>query len=292
MKTRHLQLTAIILMLTVAMGAAAQALSERYTKDRPVVIVCTYKKPAGYYLDLSTKLAGKMGVAYKFETIEGDAGWYAFDNGEADLLLTNNKKYSAEGYFTSKTIVKYKRVNADSITETRLIGKDRQLIEKIDDYYTRMKLDGEIDVIQERWLHPETVKVETDETAIRIADVLLVLSGILIVLGLLLLWHIRKTRKHTAEIKEMIAQAQLMSDCYAYQDSKAAQDLKQKFDAIITNPFVAIAFYNKNGQLIEMNETMKQAKRESTADMRQPLYNADGEVTNYIVAVDKRKLTF
>jgi hypothetical protein len=182
-------------------------------------------------------------------------------------------------------------VSGDSVTEIHLTGKDRQLIEAIDDYYMRMKQEGEIEDILTRWLNPEEAKPETDDTAIEIADALLILSGILIVLSLLLLWHIRNTRKHTKEIKEMVSQAKLMSDRYEKQDSKAAKVLKKKYEAVMSNPFVAIAFYDKDGRLIEMNETMKRSRRDTKVLQRQPLYNADGEVSNYIVAVDKRKFT-
>lgn len=291
MKMKNIRLTAIILLLAIATGAAAQALSERYNKNRPVVIVCNYKKNAGYYLEIANRLAQRMGVAYRYETNMGDAGWEAFENGDADLILTNDMKYNLGKYYISKSMVNYQRVRGDSVTEIHLTGKDRQLIEAIDDYYMRMKQEGEIEDILTRWLHPEEAKPETEDTAIEIADALLILSGILIVLSLLLLWHIRNTRKHTKEIKEMINQAKLMSDRYEKQDSKAAEVLKKKYEAVMSNPFVAIAFYDKDGRLIEMNETMKRSRRDTKVLQRQPLYNADGEVSNYIVAVDKRKLT-
>ena len=291
MKMKNIRLTAIILLLAIATGAAAQALSERYNKNRPVVIVCNYKKNAGYYLEIANRLAQKMGVAYMYETNMGDAGWEAFENGDADLILTNDMKYNLGKYYISKSMVNYQRVSGDSVTEIHLTGKDRQLIEAIDDYYMRMKQEGEIEDILTRWLNPEEAKPETDDTAIEIADALLILSGILIVLSLLLLWHIRNTRKHTKEIKEMVSQAKLMSDRYEKQDSKAAEVLKKKYEAVMSNPFVAIAFYDKDGRLIEMNETMKRSRRDTKVLQRQPLYNADGEVSNYIVAVDKRKFT-
>ena len=291
MKMKNIRLTAIILLLAIAMGAAAQALSERYNKNRPVVIVCNYKKNAGYYLEIANRLAQRMGVAYRYETNMGDAGWEAFENGDADLILTNDMKYNLGKYYISKSMVNYQRVSGDSVTEIHLTGKDRQLIEAIDDYYMRMKQEGEIEDILTRWLNPEEAKPETDDTAIEIADALLILSGILIVLSLLLLWHIRNTRKHTKEIKEMVSQAKLMSDRYEKQDSKAAKVLKKKYEAVMSNPFVAIAFYDKDGRLIEMNETMKRSRRDTKVLQRQPLYNADGEVSNYIVAVDKRKFT-
>ena len=291
MKMKNIRLTAIILLLAIATGAAAQALSERYNKNRPVVIVCNYKKNAGYYLEIANRLAQRMGVAYRYETNMGDAGWEAFENGDADLILTNDMKYNLGKYYISKSMVNYQRVSGDSVTEIHLTGKDRQLIEAIDDYYMRMKQEGEIEDILTRWLNPEEAKPETDDTAIEIADALLILSGILIVLSLLLLWHIRNTRKHTKEIKEMVSQAKLMSDRYEKQDSKAAEVLKKKYEAVLSNPFVAIAFYDKDGRLIEMNETMKRSRRDTKVLQRQPLYNADGEVSNYIVAVDKRKFT-
>lgn len=291
MKMKSIRLTAIILLLAIVTGAAAQALSERYNKNRPVVIVCNYKKNAGYYLEIANRLAQRMGVAYRYETNMGDAGWEAFENGDADLILTNDMKYNLGKYYISKSMVNYQRVRSDSVTEIHLTGKDRQLIEAIDDYYMRMKQEGEIEDILTRWLNPEEAKPETDDTAIEIADALLILSGILIVLSLLLLWHIRNTRKHTKEIKEMVSQAKLMSDRYEKQDSKAAEVLKKKYEAVMSNPFVAIAFYDKDGRLIEMNETMRRARHDDTTCLRQPLYNADGEVSNYIVAVDKRKFT-
>ena len=291
MKMKNIRLTAIILLLAMATGAAAQALSERYNHDRPVVIVCNYKKNAGYYLEIANRLAQRMGVAYRYETNMGDAGWEAFENGDADLILTNDMKYNLGKYYISKSMVNYQRVRGDSVTEIHLTGRDRQLIEAIDDYYMRMKQEGEIEDILTRWLHPEEAKPETEDTAIEIADALLILSGILIVLSLLLLWHIRNTRKHTKEIKEMINQAKLMSDRYEKQDTKAAEVLKKKYEAVMSNPFVAIAFYDKDGRLIEMNETMKRSRRDTKVLQRQPLYNADGEVSNYIVAVDKRKFT-
>ena len=291
MKMKNIRLTAIILLLAMATGAAAQALSERYNKNRPVVIVCNYKKNAGYYLEIANRLAQRMGVAYRYETNMGDAGWEAFENGDADLILTNDMKYNLGKYYISKSMVNYQRVRGDSVTEIHLTGRDRQLIEAIDDYYMRMKQEGEIEDILTRWLHPEEANPEAEETAIEIADALLILSGILIVLSLLLLWHIRNTRKHTKEIKEMINQAKLMSDRYEKQDTKAAEVLKKKYEAVMSNPFVAIAFYDKDGRLIEMNETMKRSRRDTKVLQRQPLYNADGEVSNYIVAVDKRKFT-
>ena len=41
------------------------------------------------------------------------------------------------------------------ISEVHVVGRDRQLIEQIDDQYSRLKQRGEIATIQDRWFHPE-----------------------------------------------------------------------------------------------------------------------------------------
>jgi hypothetical protein len=66
----------------------------------------------------------------------------------------------------------------------------------------------------------------------------------------------------------------------------AAQDLEHKLKVIITNPFVGISFLNSKGEVIVQNEAMKRMgsnKGEGAMKHIQPLYNAKGEVSSYLV---------
>ena len=105
----------------------------------------------------------------------------------------------------------------------------------------------------------------------------------------------------------------------------AARDIVHKYDAILSDPFVAMSFYDNKGTLIDHNEAMKKLlngiddslfkeifKPEERKDMRitrhlyypeygidkyvechvQPLYGAGGKIANYLVTTtDKAKAT-
>jgi PAS domain-containing protein len=105
----------------------------------------------------------------------------------------------------------------------------------------------------------------------------------------------------------------------------AARDIVHKYDAILSDPFVPMSFYDSKGVLIDHNEAMKKLldgiddslfkeifKPEENKEMRvirhlyypeygidkfvechiQPLYNAKGKIANYLVTTnDKTKTT-
>ena len=82
----------------------------------------------------------------------------------------------------------------------------------------------------------------------------------------------------------------------------AARDIEHRYNAILSDPFVAMSFYNNEGVLIEHNEAMKNLLasggikasllREVDAQAHchiQPLYNDKGEIANYLVTASGLK---
>ena len=102
---------------------------------------------------------------------------------------------------------------------------------------------------------------------------------------------------------------------------QAARDISCKYDAILSDPFVAMSFYDNKGILIDHNEAMNNLlhgidsslfkeifKPEEHKDLRvtrhlyypeygidkyvechiQPLYNAKGEIANYLMTTNGR----
>ena len=102
---------------------------------------------------------------------------------------------------------------------------------------------------------------------------------------------------------------------------QAARDISRKYDAILSDPFVAMSFYDNKGTLIDHNEAMNNLlhgidsslfkeifKPEEHKDLRvtrhlyypeygidkyvechiQPLYNAKGEIANYLMTTNGR----
>jgi hypothetical protein len=285
----------MILLLAGVLQTMAQALTDRYNRQRPIVIVCDdshssstvlHNLPSGCCADIAKAVAEQMGIPCEVIMQQDIAeARRFFVQGNADIILTDGRDFNAPIYFVSKNVINYSNTSADSIDETRFIGKDHQLIEQMDDEFTRMKETGDIAAIQERWMHPERAEAEATPTALYITFALLFITLIFCGLILVLLTHIRRTHRNTNVLEGIIKQAPQMEQFYAVEDNRAARDLINKYNAILCNPFVAISFYDNNGHLIVENQAMKELGDKDIALSRQPLYNAEGEVTNFFVAI-------
>ncbi len=283
MKKRFL--TIILLILCAVLNVTAQDLSERYNKQHPAVIATDNSQ----YLEIAKAVMDRMGIPCRIMKLNDSEAMKTFEQDQADVIITaRNLGPDARA---SKSFISYIHLDADNLAAVRFVGKDRQLIEEIDDQFARMKQDGIIAEIQNQWAHPELKETQEESKVLHITDALLILSVLLIVASLLVVWHIHKTRQHTKEVTEMFSQAKQMRRYYAIEDNQAAHDLKQRYEAILCNPFVAIAFYDHNGQLIVENDAMKQMGSENVKADRQPLYNADGEVSDYFVAIKRPQTT-
>lgn len=290
---KHRYIT-FILLLAGVLQTVAQSLTDRYHRQRPVVIVCDnshssltdhHDLPSGCCADIAKAVTEQMGLPCEIIIQDLSEARRIFEQGNADVILTDSRGLNAPTYFVSKNVINYCHTNEDLIDEARFIGKDHQLIEQMDDEFTRMKEAGDIAVIQERWMNPEFTESEAAPTALYIAIALLFLVLIFCGLILFLLAHTRRIHRNNNVLNGIINLAPQMEKFYAIEDNQAAHDLTHKYNAILCNPFVAISFYDNNGHLIVENQAMKELGEKDIALSRQPLYNAEGEVTNYIVAI-------
>lgn len=279
MKQRFI--TTIVLLLCVGVHVAAQALTDRYHKDRPIVVACDNDR----YADVTMNVAREMGLPCVFVQMTHEEALEKLELGEVDVIITDARNFDDKSLYASKSIIDFSRVSGDTIAELRYVGKDRQLIEEMDDQYIRMRESGDVAEIEKRWEHPELMELNQQSMVLSIADALLILTAILFLLSLFVLWHVRGMRRHMSEVEEMMSQAKLMTQYYAIEDNQAAHDLLHKYEALLCNPFVAISFYDVNGQLLVENELMRRLRPEMTEAQRQPLYDSDGEVTCYLVAI-------
>ena len=294
MRQRYIFL--LTLLLAVVIQMSAQTLNDRYHRQRPVVMVIDNShpcfshfngkdEPSGYCGAIAKAVADELGLPCRIVLKDKDEARQAFKQGEADIFLADSRNYQDPATFVSKNVIDYSQASDGTITETRMIGKDRQLVEALDGEFTRLKESGYISIIHERWAHPEHAIPEAKPTALYIAAILSVLAVILLLLTLHLMLRHRYTRRNTRALREMLRQVPHLERFYAVEDNQAARDLIHKYDAILCNPFVAISFYDHNGHFIIENDAMRQLGEKDTTPYRQPLYNADGEVTNYFVAI-------
>ena len=292
---RHRHIT-IILLLAGVLQTMAQALTDRYNRQRPIMVVCDMNhssfacidhegESSSYSATITKAVIERMGLPCKIVTQDIVEARKTFEQGKADIILTDSRIFNKPTYFVSKNVINYSRTSDNFISETRFIGKDHQLIEQMDDEFTRMKEAGDIAAIQGHWTHHELTESEATPTALYITIALLFLAIIFCGLILMLRAHIRHTRHNTIVLDGIISLAPQMEQFYAIEDNQAAHDLIHKHNAILCNPFVAISFYDNNGHLIIENQAMKELGDKNIAFSRQPLYNAEGEVTNYFVAI-------
>lgn len=75
------------------------------------------------------------------------------------------------------------------VSDIYIIGHDKRLIEEMDDHYSRLKQSGQIQVIVDRWLHPERAKEHTSPQ-----NIFLILGVLLLALVFYFLSRLAKKR--------------------------------------------------------------------------------------------------
>lgn len=293
---RHRFVLLLLFLTTALVHVSTQSLSDRYSSSRPVVIVfgenCPphafsdeSEKPIGCTLDVIRAVMDYLGVPCRFVFKEAAESEDAVRRGQADLILTDRLCDGSIHCSSSKCVVGYHRTGVDTVMQLRYMGRDRQLIEQMDDAYTRLKVNGNIRAIEEHWHHPTTSPAATRAVQHAVIVSILVASMLLCLCGLLAVGYRRRLSRRSALLVSLMQQIQQMETYYRMEDTQSAHDLSHRHDAMLTNPYVAFSFYDKNGHLIVQNDAMQQLGDGNSRDSRQPLYNADGEVTNYFVAI-------
>ena len=116
---------------------------------------------------------------------------------------------------------KIKELALDSITldetdipagELRIIGYNKELIDIIDDEYTRLEQNGELEIIRDKWFHPERVHNDTSPVSLLIllGLGLTIFAGFLI--NRLITLRVNAAVRKSAELNSMMKTALGMGD--------------------------------------------------------------------------------
>ena len=111
---------------------------------------------------------------------------------------------------------KIKELNLDSIAldeidipagELRIIGYNKELVDIIDDEYTRLEQNGELEIIHDKWFHPERVHDDTSPVSliILLALALAIFAGFLI--NRLITLRVNAAVRKSAELNSMMKSA-------------------------------------------------------------------------------------
>ena len=143
MKYRYI--TATLLLLATVIQAAAQALTDRYTRQHPVVVTCQWEdppyeflndegNPAGMNVDIIKAVMEKLDLPCLFVMKDMEVAIDIFERDDADLILADSRSYeNASAYCISENVVAYERHKGNAVTELHFISRDRQLIDQFRD---------------------------------------------------------------------------------------------------------------------------------------------------------------
>ena len=129
-------------------------------------------------------------------------------------IRTGRYKYYIWGYVP--LVSKIKELGLDSLTldeidipagELRIIGYDKDLIDIIDDEYTRLEQNGEIDIIRDKWFHPERVHNDSSPLALIILIGLAVAAIVGFLLSRLITIRVNATMRQSSDINSMMKTA-------------------------------------------------------------------------------------
>ena len=206
------------MMLATVIQTAAQTLKDRYNKNNPVTIVCENENPpyeflndkstpAGFNIDVIKAVMAELDLPCTFKILSKEIVKSYVDAGNADLFLSGDFTLKKKGYYMSEDVISYNQLSSDSILETRIWSKDRQLIDQMDDQYARLKLRGDIANIKDRWLHPERLNTEATPLAMLTIITIVVIAVIFYMMSLVANMHAKRIHRKSNELTRMMYKA-------------------------------------------------------------------------------------
>ena len=349
----------LIALQTTIVPLLAQSLSEKYNKERPVVVVCDWDKPpyeflddkgmpAGSNIDVLNAVMEKLDLPVKYVMKEWSIALKNFERGDADIILANARRYRKGHYAISENIVNYNRIrvamHSDSIgmvtlkqleregavfkpgdysayyfqdgdtintsfmefqspktaltglingdykyyvwgeaplkwkikelqlegiilndvsipiSEIHIIGHDKDLIERMDDQYSRLKQSGVIAQLQDKWLHPERVKDESAPVLLYIGIGTLILIALIYLFIRLAKAHVKSATRQSTELNDMMYKALHMGNFNVMEYDIKNDRMTNHYGHILPKEGISLAEYTRRihpDQQAEFTQKMK-----------------------------------
>lgn len=349
----------LIALQTTIVPLLAQSLSEKYNKERPVVVVCDWDKPpyeflddkgmpAGSNIDVLNAVMEKLDLPVKYVMKEWSIALKNFERGDADIILANARRYRKGHYAISENIVNYNRIrvamHSDSIgmvtlkqleregavfkpgdysayyfqdgdtintsfmefqspktaltglingdykyyvwgeaplkwkikelqlegiilndvsipiSEIHIIGHDKDLIERMDDQYSRLKQSGVIAQLQDKWLHPERVKDESAPVLLYIGIGTLILIVLIYLFIRLAKAHVKSATRRSTELNDMMYKALHMGNFNVMEYDIKNDRMTNHYGHILPKEGISLAEYTRRihpDQQAEFTQKMK-----------------------------------
>ena len=100
------------------------------------------------------------------------------------------------------------------VSEIHVIGRDKVLIDEIDDHYSRLKQSGVVEEIYNRWVHPERVEDSSLPWIISLVVLALLVVAVFYTLSVLARRQVRNNMKNLTDVNNMMIKALHMGNFY------------------------------------------------------------------------------
>lgn len=117
--------------------------------------------------------------------------------------------------------------------ELHIIGTDQQLINNIDEEFTRMTQAGELEVISDKWFHPERIHDNTPRYVFFIIGLVVMLILAFMILSHLLRQRIKKSSTRTKDLGNMMTQALSMGNFYVTEHNLATGQISNVYGNLL-----------------------------------------------------------
>lgn len=98
--------------------------------------------------------------------------------------------------------------------ELRIIGYDKELIDAIDDTYARLEQSGELEVIRDKWFHPERIHNDTSPYTLILLFGAIIVAVITFLFSQLIRTRVKMAIRKSLDLNQMMTQALNMGDYY------------------------------------------------------------------------------
>ena len=186
--------------IRVAMARDTSDIVSIKTLEKEGVVLKTGDYTGMYFKDIDSALLARIEyqspkVALR-SLLAGDSKFFVW--GE-EPLKWKIKELNLEGIYLNDVGI--------PVSEVHIIGRDKELIDLIDDQFSRLKQSGELKQILDKWMHPELVHDSTTPMAIYVTLAILLSAVLIILFARLAKSHVRSAVRNSSELSEMMFRA-------------------------------------------------------------------------------------
>ena len=154
------------------------------------------------------------------------------------------------------------------INRVQIIGHDKELIDRIDDQFSRLKQSGEQQQILNRWLHPDQVHSSTPPYVIYIAVAILLLTILVAFFNRLVQNLFKKTIRRSSELNDMMLKALQLGNFSIMQYDIKTDRMTNRYDDILPAKGITFEEFAQHIHPDQRKEFLKSAKRLLTGHSR------------------------